>query len=128
MMQKPSFTLGIEEEYLLVDLETLDLAIDPPASLLSECRERCHRDEQVSRELLRSQIEVGTRKCYSVEEAREDLTLLRRVVVEVANEHGLAPIASSTHPYALWAEQKQTPRDRYINEAKRLRKRESATS
>ncbi|MDP7042211.1 MAG: carboxylate-amine ligase, partial [Gammaproteobacteria bacterium] len=46
---------------------------------------------------------------------REDLTLLRRVVVEVANEHGLAPIASSTHPYALWAEQKQTPRDRYIN-------------
>jgi carboxylate-amine ligase len=115
MMQKPSFTLGIEEEYLLVDLETMDLAIDPPASLLSECRERCHRDEQVSRELLRSQIEVGTRKCYSVEEAREDLTLLRRVVVEVANEHGLAPIASSTHPYALWAEQKQTPRDRYIN-------------
>ncbi|MDP6436368.1 MAG: carboxylate-amine ligase [Gammaproteobacteria bacterium] len=114
-MQKPSFTLGIEEEYLLVDLETMDLAIDPPASLLSECRERCHRDEQVSRELLRSQIEVGTRKCYSVEEAREDLTLLRRVVVEVANEHGLAPIASSTHPYALWAEQKQTPRDRYIN-------------
>jgi carboxylate-amine ligase len=120
MMQRPSFTLGIEEEYLLVDLETMDLAIDPPPSLLSECRERCQRDEQVSRELLRSQIEVGTRKCHSAEEARQDLTQLRRVVVEVANEHGLAPIASSTHPFALWAEQKQTPRDRYINLAAQM--------
>ena len=40
-LNKPSFTVGIEEEYLLVDLETLDLANDPPASLLEECRDRC---------------------------------------------------------------------------------------
>jgi carboxylate-amine ligase len=120
MMQEPSFTLGIEEEYLLVDLESMDLCNDPPSSLLTECRERCQRDEQVSRELLRSQIEIGTRKCYTIQEARTDLAQLRRVVVDVANEHGLAPIASSTHPFALWAEQKQTPRDRYINLAAQM--------
>jgi carboxylate-amine ligase len=109
----PTFTLGIEEEYLLVDLETLDLAIDPPASMLAEFRERCRWDEQVSRELLRSQIEVGTRKCQSVAEARKDLALLRGMIIDVASEYGLAPIAASTHPFAHWAEQKQTPRQRY---------------
>jgi carboxylate-amine ligase len=112
---EPSFTLGIEEEYLLVDLETMDLANDPPASLMEECRQHCSRDEQVSRELLRSQIEVGTRKCSTIGEAREDLTQLRRVVIDVAEQYGMAPIAASTHPFALWAEQKQTARERYTN-------------
>lgn len=114
-MTVPSFTLGIEEEYLLVDLETMDLANDPPSSLLEECRKRCGHKEQVSRELLRSQIEVGTRKCATIAEAREDLAELRRVVVEVAAGYGLAPIAASTHPFAHWAEQMQTPRERYTN-------------
>jgi len=109
----PSFTLGIEEEYLLVDLETLDLAADPPTAMLKECRRRVQRDEQVSRELLRSQIEVGTRKCNTVQEAREDLGLLRNVIIDVAADYGLAPIAASTHPFAHWADQKQTPRQRY---------------
>lgn len=109
----PSFTLGIEEEYLLVDLETLDLAADPPAAMMKECRRRVQRNEQVSRELLRSQIEVGTRKCDTVQEAREDLGLLRNIIIDVAADYGLAPIAASTHPFAHWADQKQTPRQRY---------------
>jgi len=110
---QPTFTLGIEEEYLLVDLKTLDLAVDPPAAMLDECRARVSWGEQVSRELLRSQIEVGTRKCETVQEARADLADLRQVIVEVAREYGLAPIAASTHPFAHWAEQKQTARQRY---------------
>ena len=118
--KEPSFTLGIEEEYLLVDLETMDLANDPPSSLLEECRKRCSRDEQVSRELLRSQIEIGTRKCSSIQSAREDLIQLRRVVVEVAEQYGLAPIAASTHPFAHWSEQKQTARQRYSNLAAQM--------
>jgi carboxylate-amine ligase len=112
-LKVPSFTVGIEEEYLLVNLETLDLENDPPTSLLEECRDRCHHKEQVSRELLRSQIEVGTRKSSTIQEAREDLARLRRVVTEVAANHGLAPIAASTHPFARWIDQKQTERDRY---------------
>jgi len=117
---EPSFTLGIEEEYLLVDLETMDLASDPPPELMEECRKRCSHEEQVSRELLRAQIEVGTRKCSDIASAREDLLELRRVVTEVAGNYGLAPIASSTHPFAHWADQKQTPRDRYNNLAAQM--------
>jgi len=107
----PSFTVGIEEEYLLVNLDNRDLATDPPASLIADCKKHCH--EQVTRELLRSQIEVGTAVCNTVGDARKDLARLRRVVIDVANNHGLAPIAASTHPYANWMEQKRTPKERY---------------
>jgi len=110
-MGEPSFTIGIEEEYLLVDRESRDLANDPPSSMLEECEYLCQG--QVSPELLRSQIEVGTRPCKTVEEARWDLARLRRVVIQVAERHGLAAIAASTHPFAHWLHQKHTPKDRY---------------
>ena len=107
----PQFTIGVEEEYLLVDKETRGLVIDPPVSLISECEELC--GDQVTSELLRSQIEVGTRVCNSPAEVREDLARLRRNIIEVAGRHGLAPIAASTHPFSRWAEQKHTQNDRY---------------
>jgi carboxylate-amine ligase len=108
---EPSFTLGIEEEYLLVDRETRGLVIDPPETLMSEAEEKL--GAQVTSELLRSQIEVGTRVCANIQEAREDLVRLRRNVIEVANNHDLAPIAASTHPFSEWAAQKHTEKDRY---------------
>ena len=106
-MKVPSFTLGIEEEYLLVDRETRNLVINMPASMLEECAARCD-GQQVSPELLRSQIEVGTRVCANMTEARDSLSQLRRAVIETAESHGLAVIAASTHPFAHWAEQKHT--------------------
>ncbi|MEE9143042.1 MAG: carboxylate-amine ligase, partial [Gammaproteobacteria bacterium] len=60
-MSAPSLTLGIEEEYLLVNADSGDLITNPPATLLDECRELC--GEQVSPEFLRSQIEIGTKVC-----------------------------------------------------------------
>jgi carboxylate-amine ligase len=108
---KPEFTIGVEEEYLLVDKETRGLVIDPPESLIGECEELC--GEQVTSELLRSQIEIGTKVCKNVQEAREDLARLRKIIIDVADRHGLAPIASSTHPFSRWAEQKHTEKDRY---------------
>ncbi len=110
-ISEPSFTLGVEEEYLLVDKETRGLVIDPPKSLMKEAEEKC--GPQVTAELLRSQIEVGTRVCRSVQEARDDLARLRSNVIEVANNHGLAPIAASTHPFSSWTDQKHTEKDRY---------------
>ena len=107
----PPFTIGVEEEYLLVDKETRGLVVDPPQSLLSECEEEL--GGQVTNELLRSQIEVGTKVCGNVQEAREDLSRLRKSVIEVTGRHGIAPIAASTHPFSLWSEQKHTPKDRY---------------
>ncbi len=108
----PSLTLGIEEEYLLVDRETRALVTEMPARMLDECNE-LSGDQQVSPELLRAQIEVGTRICGNITEAREALTDLRRVIAKVAASHGLAPIAASTHPFALWVDQQPTAKERY---------------
>ena len=108
---EPEFTIGVEEEYLLVDRESRALIVDPPQSLIGECEERC--GGQVTSELLRSQVEVGSRVCRSVQEVRADLARLRSGIIEVAGRHGLAPIAASTHPFSRWAEQKQTQKDRY---------------
>jgi carboxylate-amine ligase len=111
-VQEPTFTLGIEEEYLLVDLKTRDLIQTSPPTLLERSIERCH-GQQVSPELLRSQIEIGTRICKNLTEAREALTDLRRTIIEVAEEHELGLIAASTHPFARWAQQKHTEKARY---------------
>jgi carboxylate-amine ligase len=110
-IKEPSFTLGVEEEYLLVDKETRGLVIDPPETLMAEAVEKC--GSQVTPELLRSQIEIGTKVCNNIQEAHEDLARLRRNIIEVANNHGLAPIAASTHPFSSWKDQKHTEKDRY---------------
>ena len=111
IVKEPSFTIGIEEEYLLVDRKTRELVIDPPETLMDEAEEAC--GPQVTSEFLRSQIEVGTKVCRSVSEAHEDLARLRRNIIEVADRHGLAPIAASTHPFSSWTSQKHTDKDRY---------------
>jgi carboxylate-amine ligase len=95
---EPAFTLGIEEEYLLVDLATRDLVADPPAELLQRCI--AETDGRVSPEFLRSQLEVKTSVCASVSSMRTELAALRRKVCEVAADYGIAPIAASTHPFA----------------------------
>jgi carboxylate-amine ligase len=110
-IKEPSFTIGVEEEYLLVDQQTRDLVNDPPETVIQRCAELC--EGQVSPELMRSQIEVGTRVCSDIHEVREQLKHLRSVVRDVANEHKLAAIAVSSHPFAHWLTQKQTDKDRY---------------
>jgi carboxylate-amine ligase len=111
MTKVPTFTLGVEEEYLLVDRETRDLVVDPPSSIMDECQKVLQR--QVSPEFMKAQIEIGTKVCRTVQEARADLARLRSVIVDVTGQHGLAPIAASTHPYARWLDQKHTERERY---------------
>ncbi len=111
MLEEPTFTIGIEEEYLLVDRETRNLIHDAPKDMLSAC-EKLLKD-QVTSEFLQCQIEVGTRVSRTLAEAREDLRHLRRTVANVAKQFDLALIAASTHPFANWTEQKRTPKDRY---------------
>ena len=106
-----SFSLGIEEEYLLVDRETRDLVREAPPGFLSSCERRI--GSQVAPEFMQSQIEVGTCVCRSVGQAREELRRLRSGVAEAAAEHGCAILAASTHPFARFREQLPTPRERY---------------
>jgi glutamate---cysteine ligase / carboxylate-amine ligase len=107
----PEFTLGIEEEYFLVDRVTRDVVGDPPDTMVTEYEAVLGR--QVSPEFLRSQIEIGTRVCANLEEARTDLRRLRGTIASVAARHGMAPVAAATHPFARWDQQKTTERGRY---------------
>ncbi|MDH3499979.1 MAG: carboxylate-amine ligase [Acidimicrobiia bacterium] len=109
---EPAWTIGIEEEYLLVDASTGNLVVDRPPGLMEEASGRL--GTQVNPEFLQSQIEVGTKVCTTVHEARADLSRLRREVADAASKYGLVPIACSTHPIARWADQKVTDADRYV--------------
>lgn len=110
MPAEPSFTIGIEEEYLLVDRETLDLA-QAPEGLIADCA--AEFEGQVSPEFLQCQVEIGTKICRNVREARDDLKRLRACVSRVAQGYGLTPLAVSCHPFADWHKQHHTNKDRY---------------
>ena len=107
---EPEFTIGIEEEYLLVDLDTFDLTPAPDA-LMADCQREL--DDQVSPEFLQCQIEVGTRVCKSVAQARADLANLRSTISRISANYGLAPLAASCHPSADWTNQVFTEKERY---------------
>jgi len=109
-----AYTLGIEEEYLLVDPDTRELAVDPPADLLRDCAALVPAEiGAVSPEFLKSQIEVGTSVCSNMAEARARLTALRRAVITTAEAHGYRVIAASTHPIADWHDTEHTDKERY---------------
>ncbi|MFK7834865.1 MAG: carboxylate-amine ligase [Sulfitobacter sp.] len=105
-----TFTIGIEEEYLLVDLDSYELAAAPPG-LMTACEQELQH--QVSPEFLQCQIEIGTKVCETVAEAREDLRHLRACIAREARKHNLAPIAVSCHPFSDWKDQHFTDKDRY---------------
>ena len=105
-------TLGVEEEFFLVDPGTRDLLADPDPGIFELC-ERTSGPHKVVRELLRSQIETNTRVCGSVAELRQALRETRRIAIAAAERHGAAVMAASTHPFAKWQTQATTPKERY---------------
>lgn len=107
----PSFTIGIEEEYLLVDRSTRDLVAEPPAELLE--RGEARTEGRMTTEFLQSQLEVGTRKCASVPEAADEIVELRTTLAKLAEEYGYAIIAASTHPFGRWLSQRPTRKERF---------------
>ncbi len=106
----PDFTIGIEEEYLLVDRDSYELTV-APEGLMADCQEEL--EGQVSPEFLKCQIEIGTRVCANISEARDDLRRLRSGVAKHAAKYNLAPIAAACHPFADWKDQHHTDKDRY---------------
>jgi carboxylate-amine ligase len=108
---RPSFSLGIEEEYQTIDPETRDLRSHIATEMLAQGKLRL--EERVKAEMHQSVIEVGTRVCRNVEEAREDLYDLRRNMIRLAEENGLVLVAGATHPFADWRAQEIYPDPRY---------------
>jgi carboxylate-amine ligase len=108
---RPTFTLGIEEEYQTIDPETRDLRSHIATEMLAKGKLRL--EERVKAEMHQSVIEVGTRICENIQEAQEDLFDLRRNMIRLAEEHGLMLVAGATHPFADWRVQEIYPDPRY---------------
>ena len=109
---KPSFTLGIEEEYQTIDPETLDLRSHINTELIAQGKMQLK--EKVKAEMHQSVIEVGTGICRTIAEARADVTDLRRRTIGLARDHGLLLAAGATHPFADWRVQDIYPDERYL--------------
>ena len=110
MPHSEEFTVGVEEEYQIVDAGTRGLR--PRAlSILPRARESV--GDQVTPELYLSQIEIGTPVCGSLAEVRSELTRLRREVGAAAGREGSRIAAAGTHPFSHWESQQLTPMRRY---------------
>ncbi len=107
-----SITLGVEEEFFLVDPDSLDLVRDPDPGFLEACR-RNAGPHKVVPELLRCQVETNTRVCTSIADLGEARRDVRRIVVETAAQYGMKILAISTHPFADWQVQGITRKERY---------------
>ena len=118
MTNSEPFTVGIEEEYLIVDMATMNLVAQMPPDLMRECTEEL--GSQVAKEFLQCQIEVGTKVCNSMQAVREDLAKLRATVSRIARNHDCLVMAASTHPFSYGLTQ-LTDDERYLHLAEELR-------
>ncbi len=118
MSHSESFTIGIEEEYLIVDIATMNLVAQMPPDLMKECTSEL--GSQVTKEFLQCQIEVGTKVCSSMQEVRDDLIRLRSTVSRIARNHDCRLMAASTHPFS-YGNTQLTDDERYLHLAEELR-------
>lgn len=104
------FTIGIEEEYQIVDPQTRELS-----SYVTQLLEagKLQLQERVKPEMLQSVIEIGTQVCHSADEARADLASLRQAISGLARDNGKVIAAAGTHPFSSWMDQDVYPHERY---------------
>jgi carboxylate-amine ligase len=110
MVNLEDLTIGIEEEYQIIDPETRELT--SYVSKLLDQGAVVFRD-QVKPEFLQSQIETGSNVCRNIREARQEVTRLRSIVGEIAAKNGRKIVAAGTHPFSRWEDQVVTDKDRY---------------
>ncbi len=108
---RPSFTLGIEEEFQTVDPVTRDLRSHIHAEIIA--KGKMQLQERVKPEMHQSVVEVGTGICKNIKEAKEEVFELRRHMVQLAIDNGLRLAAAGTHPFADWHSQDIFPDERY---------------
>src|SRR5215217_1632923 len=106
----PNFTLGIEEEFQTIDPVTRNLR-----SHMSKLVEdgKITLKERVKAEMHQAVVEVGTNICHNIQEAREEVTYLRKMILDLAEKQDLQVAAAGTHPFADWVDQLITPDPRY---------------
>jgi carboxylate-amine ligase len=109
--ERPSLTLGIEEEYMVIDPETRDLKSHVEFELLS--KGKAVLEEKVKPEMHRSMLEIGTPVCNNVDDLHEQLRKIRSIVKYLTAQNGLTFGAASTHPFSNWQQQEIFPDERY---------------
>jgi carboxylate-amine ligase len=108
-MKAPSLTIGIEEEYQIIDPETRELR-----SYITEILAGDHMIlDEVKPELHQSMVEIGSKVCRTPSEMRAELVRLRGLVMDLAAKNGLVIAAAGTHPFSSWMTQEITPLERY---------------
>ena len=100
---KPTFNIGIEEEYQTIDPTTRDLRSHIAAEIIEKGKTLLH--EAIKAEMHQSVVEVGTGICDTVQGAREQITFIRSHMIELAKQNNLQIAASGTHPFADWRNQ-----------------------
>jgi len=105
------YTLGVEEEYMLLDPETFDLVQHVEAVLAAA--EGHELEQRVNPELMQSVLEIATPVCHTAAEVESELKTLRTYVIGLAAERGLRVGSAGTHPFSLFERQRITARDRY---------------
>ena len=116
-MDDIALTLGVEEEYLLIDPETGDTS-NPPSEFFEACQAAI--GPSVTHEFLQCQIEIATPICQDVSDARKHLSHSRKTLSEIAGHFDLRLMAASTHPFTSWRQQKPTQKERYTKMEKDL--------
>ena len=112
MIPGPSLTIGIEEEYQIINPETRQLTsyitqfLDGETTVL--------RERQIKPELHQSMVELGSNVCRDIPEARAEIIKMRTMINDLARSKGLAIVASGTHPLSHWIDQEVTPMERYL--------------
>jgi glutamate---cysteine ligase / carboxylate-amine ligase len=113
MNQSEEFTIGVEEEYQIIDPQTRELC-GKADKIIQDARKNLDEDV-VQPEMYRSQIEIATSVCHNLAEVRQELIRCRKGVVEAAAGQEQAIAASGTHPFSSWQKQEVTPKSRYQN-------------
>ena len=117
MVKRPSLTIGVEEEYQIIDPSSGDLK-----AAITELMEQTGaqnvekgvlKEHGIKPEMHQSMVELGTPICQNVTQLADELRSQRASIISLAAEHNLAIVAAATHPFSHWAQQEITPFDRY---------------
>ncbi len=107
----PDFTIGVEEEYQIIDPQTRSLTARSKS--LIQTNQDADVEQEIVHELFQCEVEIATDICHTLDDVRQALVQARTAVIEAAQENGAAIAAAGTHPFSPWQEQQFTPKDRY---------------
>lgn len=102
----PAFATAVQEEFLLVDLQTLDVIVEQPVELMQQLQREL--GERIRPEFLGAQLRTASGFHENLGDLRREVSELRQHLVRIAARFDLAPMAAGTHPFADWHRQRQT--------------------